>query len=234
MNTEKATTPVAGAGPESAYRALIVSGSGRYSDPWHQFATTSALLAELLASAGFAVTIEDDLDTAMTRLDGVSLLVVNAGDPWRDVTPEPAPTESVIGFRRAVKDGIAILAMHTTPATMRGYPDWAPTVGAVWLPGISTHPPIGSVDITIHDPRFGGSDSLRVFDERYCHLQPIDRSEIVATHQVDGTTHPTAWVRTVGRARVAVDLLGHDERSYASEGHRALIVALAHWATAGR
>lgn len=238
MNTEQSPTPTVtatgtgtGIGAEGSRQALIVSGSGRYGDPWHPFAATSALLAELLTSAGFAVTVEDDLDDAMTRLAAVSLLVVNAGDPWRDATPEPPPAASIAGFRQAVEDGIAILAMHTAPATMRGYPDWAPTVGAVWLPGISCHPPIGSVDIAIHDRRFGGPDAVGVVDERYCHLQPIGRSEIVATHQVEGATHPAAWLRTVGRSRVAVDLLGHDERSYASEGHRALVVALARWAT---
>ncbi|MFT4167121.1 MAG: ThuA domain-containing protein [Microlunatus sp.] len=232
MNTERfPTAATAGAGTEGLRQVLIVSGSGRYADPWHPFAATSALLAELLASAGFTVTVDDDLDSAMTRLDGVSLLVVNAGDPWRDAPPEPAPAESIAGFRQAVQDGVAILALHTAPATMRGYPDWAPAIGAVWLPGISGHPPIGSVDISIHDRRFGGTDSFRVIDERYCHLQPIGRSAVVATHQIDGATHPTAWIRTVGSLRVAVDLLGHNDHSYASEGHRALIVALARWAT---
>ena len=47
-------------------QAVIASGSGRYRDPWHPFARTSALLSGLLAAGGFTVTIEDDLDQAMT------------------------------------------------------------------------------------------------------------------------------------------------------------------------
>ena len=215
-------------------QAVIASGSGRYRDPWHPFARTSALLSGLLAAGGFTVTIEDDLDQAMTRLDGVSLLVVNAGDPWRSGPPGPVPAEALAGFRHAVQRGIGILAMHPAPATMRGYPEWAPTIGAIWLPGISGHPPAAEITVTIDDPRFSDSGlasggSVEVFDERYCHLQQLGPSEVVGTHTVDGTTHPAVWLRRVGRSRVAVDLLGHDERSYESETHRALILGLARW-----
>lgn len=217
--------------PASTLRAVIVSGSGRYSDPWHPFSRTSAALAELLADGGFAVSVEDDLDAAMTRLDDVSLLVVNAGDPWRNAAVAPTPAESISGFQHAVRRGIGILAMHTAAATMRGYPDWAPTIGAVWLPGISHHPPAAEIHVTMCDPRFVDGDSIRIFDERYCDLQPVGRSRVVATHTAEGTTHPAVWLRTVDRSRVAVDLFGHDERSYDSGGHRALITALARWAT---
>ena len=41
---------------------------------------------------------------------------------------------------------------------------------------------------------------------------------------------PVATPTTFGRARVAVDVLGHDERSYGSPGHRALLRDLARWA----
>lgn len=219
----------------SKRRAVIACGSGRYADPWHPFATTSTLLAELLTTAGFTTVVEDDVDAAMTRLDGVSLLVVNAGDPWRGGPPTPAPMASAAGFRQALHHGIGILGMHTAPATMRGYPEWAPAVGAIWLPGISTHPPASDITVTIHDPQLAvagiaAGGAIRVFDERYCQLQPIGQSDVVATHTVDGTTHPAVWRRQVARSRVAVDLLGHDERSYASETHRALVVALARWA----
>lgn len=220
----------------SGQQAVIVSGSGSYRDPWHPFAGTSARLAGLLATAGFTVTVEDDLDAAMTRLDGVSLLVVNAGDSWRSGSPAPVPPEAIAGFRHAVQRGVGILAMHTAPATMRGYPEWASTVGAIWLPGISGHPPAAEIAVTICEPQLSsnsplpGNGTIQVFDERYCHLQQVGESEIVATHTVDGTIHPAVWLRTVGRSRVAVDLLGHDERSYDSVAHRSLIIALAHWA----
>lgn len=209
---------------------MIVSGAGRYADPWHPFQRTSRLLAGVLTDAGFAVTIDDDLDAAMTRLQDVALLVVNAGDPWRNAEPKSVAPASLDGFRDAVTRGIGILALHTAPATMRDYPEWAAIVGAIWLPGISMHPPADETLITVTDTHLAGVRSFDVFDERYCKLQPVGLSETVATHVADGTTYPTAWTRTVGATRVAVDVLGHDERSYESAGHRRLLTALAQWA----
>lgn len=212
-------------------RVVIASGAGRYADPWHPYPQTSAQLADLLARAGFAVAVDEDLDAAMTRLEGIDLLVVNAGDPWRNAEPAAVPAESVEGFRRAVEAGIGILAMHTAPATMRDYPDWPGTVGAIWLPQISMHPPADETKIEVVDSSLAGTSSFRVFDERYCKLQPVGTSRTVATHVVEGVVYPAAWTRTVGSSRVAVDVLGHDQRSYESDGHQRLLFALALWAS---
>ena len=63
-------------------RAIILNGAGRYADPWHPYAETSARLASLVAEAGYDVEVRDDVDAALATLGGdVALLVVNAGDP---------------------------------------------------------------------------------------------------------------------------------------------------------
>jgi hypothetical protein len=76
-------------------QALLLSGTGRYADPWHPFAETSAALAGLLREQGFGVEMADDVDAALARLaapDGPAdadlpdLLVVNVGLP-RDGRP---------------------------------------------------------------------------------------------------------------------------------------------------
>lgn len=212
-------------------RVVIATGEGRYADPWHPFATTSQCLETVLEDAGFTVRIDGDLDGAMTRLDGVDLLVVNAGDPWRGMGDPPA-AESVAGFGAALHRGIGILGMHAAAATMRDYPEWPEAFGAIWLPGLSWHPPVGVARITMTISRLGAHlEGFDVLDERYSGLQRVGRSDIVATHEVDGAVHPTAWIRMVGRARVAADVLGHDERSYDSAGHRALLANLARWAS---
>ena len=49
-------------------RALLLSGAGRYADPWHPFARTSAAVAQVVTEAGFAVEIEEDVDAALAGL----------------------------------------------------------------------------------------------------------------------------------------------------------------------
>ncbi|SKC57750.1 ThuA domain-containing protein [Plantibacter cousiniae] len=212
-------------------KALIASGSGRYADPWHPYARTSPLIAEVLETAGFAVEIDEDVDRAMTRLEGVEVLVVNAGDPWRSEDQGRTPAAAIDGFAEALGRGVGVLAMHAALASLRDYPDWAPTIGALWLPGVSWHPPMGPTVVRgLASPAGGPLGDIPVDDEQYLRLQPVGRSTTVAEHDVDGERFPAVWVREVGTSRVAVDALGHDERSYASAEHRALLAALARWA----
>lgn len=213
-------------------RALIASGTGRYADPWHPFPDTSPLLAGILEEAGFTVAIDDDIDAAMTRLDGVDLLVVNAGDPWRDTKERlPADSHSIVGLRGALTRGMGVLALHCAVSSLRDYPDWAAAVGGMWVPGLSWHPEAGMTTITPAAEADGLLTApFEVFDERYCGLQRIGHSRPVAEHEGATSPEPTVWVREYGGARIAVDVLGHDARSYDSEGHRELLRRLALWA----
>lgn len=214
-------------------RALIASGSGRYADPWHPFPKTSPLLAEILHGADFEVEVDDDVDRAMTRLDGVDLLVVNAADPWRDSAERlPVGADGPRRFAEALERGIGVLALHCALASLRDYPDWAAALGGMWVPGQSWHPPLDTARVT-GDALPDGTvvADFDVDDERYLSLQGIGHSHVVARFEGVSGPEPAAWVRTYGNSRIAVDALGHDERSYASAGHRELIDALAAWAT---
>ena len=216
-------------------RALIASGTGRYADPWHPFARTSPVIADVLSESGFDVTIDDDVDRAVRSLDAVDLLLVNAGDPWRAEQPTASPSEdSLHGLATALERGIGVLAFHCAVASLRDYPDWAAAIGAVWLPGLSHHPPFGRTDV-IGAVMPDGTQvaDFTLDDERYCRLQGIGSRRIVATHPGEGAAEPAAWVREYGASRVAVDVLGHDERSYESAGHRRLIRQLGEWAARG-
>jgi len=216
-------------------RALIASGTGRYADPWHPFPTTSRLLGRTLSSAGFEVAIEDDVDAAMRALADVDLLVVNAGDPWRaDIDASPPPDASVEGLAGALVRGIGVLAIHCAVSSLRDYPEWASAIGAMWIPGLSFHPSFGETAVTgIHLPDGLAVEDFVVDDERYCRLQRIGRSTRVAEFLGSDAVEPAAWIRQVGRSRIAVDVLGHDERSYESEGHLRLLAQLARWTVAG-
>lgn len=210
-------------------RAVITTGTGRYADPWHPFAETTDRLRGVLEDDGFAVVIAP-VDEALQRLDGAALLVVNAGDPWRDRFEAGAPEASVAGLGAALDRGIGVLAMHAALASLRDYAAWAPATGGVWLPGASMHPPIGEARFSWTDHPLADTEPLVAFDERYAFLQAVGDREVVATHVHDGVVHPVVWTRTHGASRIAVDLLGHDVRSYDSPSHRALLRRLAAWA----
>lgn len=211
--------------------ALIASGAGRYADPWHPFGRTSPLVAEALRAVGFNARIDDDVDHAMTALKGIDLLVVNAGDPWRaDAIGPAAPSASVDGFAAALQRGIGVLALHCAVASLRDYPEWSPAIGAMWVPGASMHPELGAM--TVSGGVLAGDvvETFDLVDERYCRLQRLGRSSVVATHAGNGVAEPAAWVREAGASRIAVDVLGHDERSFKSAGHRRMLGQLALWA----
>ena len=211
--------------------AIIASGSGRYADPWHPFGETSARLADILREAGLSVTVDDDVDHAMASLDGVDLLCVNAGDSWRGegMGGRPGP-DSIDGFARALDRGIGVLALHSAASSLRDYPEWAGAVGRMWVPGLSFHPPADGTTVSEGVfPDGSTTDQFDIFDERYCRLQEIGRSHTVCTHPGAEGSEPTAWVREVGRSRVAVDVLGHDGRSFDVPGHRELVRRLALW-----
>src|SRR5690606_25654817 len=99
--------------------------------------------------------------------------------------------------------------------------------------GISMHPPISPARFAWADHPLAGEDPLEAVDERYSYMQSFGERDVVATHEHDGIDHPVVWTRSHGPSRVAVDLLGHDARSYASPSHRALIARLARWAARG-
>ncbi|WP_309067994.1 ThuA domain-containing protein [Microbacterium sp.] len=210
--------------------AVIATGTGRYADPWHPFAETSDRLRRVLEEAGLAVGVAP-VDDALQRLDGADLLVVNAGDPWAEDPPAAgAAASSVAGLEEALERGIGVLAMHAALSSLRDHAAWAPAVGGVWLPGASMHPPISEASFAWTAHPLAGAEPLAAFDERYAFLQALGDREVVATHQHAGVAHPVVWVRTHGASRIAVDLLGHDARSYDSPSHRALIARLANWA----
>lgn len=214
--------------------AIIASGSGRYGDPWHPFAATSDRLAGVLRDVGFTVSVDDDVDRAVRASVDADLLVVNAGDPWRGGRRQPVPGRSIDALSRAIDNGVGILSLHAGVASLRDYPEWGVAVGAVWLPGVSGHPPFGPTIVT---PSAAGPVTtlgFELLDERYCRLQRLGGSTVVAWHEGEGVPEPAVWLRRHRSARVAVDVLGHDERSFDSADHRQLLGSLAQWAARRR
>ncbi|WP_353828691.1 ThuA domain-containing protein [Agromyces sp. SYSU T0242] len=220
-------------------RAMVLSGAGRYADPWHPFAETSARLAELVAGAGFDVAVRDDVDAAIATLgDDVSLIVVDAGDPDRssaDGGPLPgdaeAPPFDDRALAAALDRGIGILAVHSAASSLRDSAAFDLAIGGRWEWDRSWHPPIGEARVHLvgnHAIREGLED-FTVVDERYCSLQLHEVIEPIAEHEEAGIRHPLVWAREIGPSRLVYDALGHDLRSYDSPGHLALLANALDW-----
>lgn len=199
--------------------ALVLSGRGRYADPWHDFAATSQAIAGLLGDLGLEAEVRgtDSEPVAVPRL-----LVVDAGG---GSTPtEDAPGEHERAWREAVlahvRSGGATLVTHAGCNTLYEDGAWAAAIGGRWVPGASMHPARSEavLDVVGGDhPITTGLDRLHVDDERYSFLEVAPTSTPLLAHEHDGAPHVCAWVvggAQPGSARVVVNTLGHDARTY--------------------
>ena len=212
-------------------QVVVLSGGGRYADPWHPFPETSAALADLVREAGFTVEVSDDPDAALAALDdAVRIIVVNAGDP-QDAPPTDATAAAATALDAALDRGVGILAMHAAAASLRDLPSFEHALGARWVRDASWHPSIGEAHVHVvgnHVVSDGLAD-FDVFDERYTGLHLLGTIEPIAEHEEEGTRHPLVWARELGRSRLVYDALGHDARSYESAGHRDLLTRALAW-----
>jgi len=203
--------------------AVILSGAGPYSDPAHPFAETSQCLARLAAKNGWAAVVTEDIDAVMAEgLDGVDLIIVNAGAGEAGAGPHTPPEASTAGFGRALDRGISLLAMHCAIRSLPGYPRYHEALGGEWVPGRSWHAPVGELLVRpLHDAIVEGLCDFHVTDERLGGLRTSRGIEALAATAADDQV--VAWAHRLGPARVVYSGLGHDARSYESAGHKSFL-----------
>ncbi|MGX5682105.1 ThuA domain-containing protein [Schumannella luteola] len=208
--------------------ALLLSGVGRYADPWHPFGPTSDVIAAVATSRGFSVTIADDVDAAVAALEHGALpdlLIANLGKPV-DGMPSPAAPAAL---ERALAE-VPLLAIH---AAANSFPDsdaWAAAVGARWIDGTSWHPDYGptTVSVTPAGDQFG-LEPFDTVDERYHALRPAaERSVLLEVESDGGGAEPVAWL-VGGSPRRAYSALGHDVAAYDAGAVRDLVSRLVEW-----
>ncbi len=221
-------------------KAVILSGAGRYADPWHPFSKTSALLAGLAQASGWQTVITTDTDQRLADgLDDFDLVSVNTGDPWRhlDDTATNQPDPALISLAQAnlaaaFDRGIDVLGMHTAASSLLDYPQFRQALGGEWVLGRSWHPAMSTFEVRpLHDDIAEGLCDFKVFDERYTDLAMDDDIEplMEAQSSEDEDDVIIAWAHQYGESRVVYDALGHDTRSYDSCGHKSFLKRVLSW-----
>lgn len=211
-------------------KTLILSGGGRWADPWHPFAATSTRLAGIAESLGHTVEIAEELEERLVDLGGVDVVVVNAADGPRTGAHDAA----VSGLSAFLARGGGVLAIHVGASTLIGMPDWEVVTGMKWIDGVSMHPPLGPSHVLVHPGNHAIAAPLHDFDlidERYCNLRVARDVVPFVSHDHEGTNQPLAWARSYGRARIVADALGHGVESYESSEHHEMILRSFQWLT---
>jgi type 1 glutamine amidotransferase len=211
--------------------ALIISGAGCYSDPWHPFADTSQRLANIIAGLGHAVRVSEAVEQALAEPGEPNLIVVNIGNP-REPRPQSRIDAAERGLDRYLQRGGALLGVHVSATSLTTMSGWSHMLGGHWVRGRTMHPKQDLVTVVVHPgahPIVRGLADFTVFDERYTHLHTNPDITVVCEHSTDGQLHPIVWARESGLARVVYDGLGHDTRSYESAGHVELLHRTVGW-----
>jgi uncharacterized protein len=208
--------------------AVLLGGVGRWTDPWHPFAETTAALTAIAAEAGIALSSSPDVDRTLESFrDGPlpSLVVVDLGLP-RDGLPVPLPAADP-GFRRMLGSRVPMLAVHVSSTSFAGDDDWERALGGVWVRGRTMHPSAGPCTVHVVDdqhPVTAGLDDFSLDDERYSHQRVSSEVRVLVDHEHDGLRHPLVWVHDRPGGGVTVyDGLGHSGASFASPEHRRLV-----------
>ena len=228
-------------------RNLVLSGG-----PGHEFAATSAALAEVLDGAGVRSTVVDEPIAALDALGApettggrprFDLLTVH-GLHWRMEAERYAHLRDTHAFalddagaRRlaaAVDASTRLLAVHTAVICFDGHPMWADLCGAAWHWERSSHPPVGPVEVHVTEagrrhPITAGLDDFTITDEAYGFLDEADDLEPLAVTHHGGRDHPLLWTRSRGDGRVVTSLLGHGPESLAHPAHRTILRRAAAW-----
>lgn len=220
--------------------ALLLTGAGRYSDPWHPFAETSAAVAALLEERGISVNTAEDVDATLESFQDPAawpdLLVVNVGLP-RDGGTSPGTSGAHAGLDAWIAGGRPLLALHSSSTSFVDSESWEKALGGHWVRGVSMHPEYGAAHILLDGSFPVGIPDFTVDDERYSWLRTSPDVAVHARHEHEGHLHPLIWSlerplerpAESGSARSFYDALGHDAASYSSPEHRELLTRAVDW-----
>ena len=220
-------------------KVVVLSGSGRYQDRWHDFTATSFEVAKLLEAEGFVVALRSFRPGAVREVEQADLLVVNAGQGEYVRSSDGTEEEWLEAFdvlRRYRARRGPILALHAAANSLDGLDEWSEWIGGRWNRTTSTHPPIGPAAVRVTasgHPITEGLTDFTVFDERYSFLDVHEGAEVLLDHHHDGRDHPLVWAVEGAGGRSVYDPLGHGVESFASAERVDLLRREVRWLVAG-
>lgn len=209
---------------------LLLSGGGRFTDPWHPFPETSAALTAALRARGCDVTLSEDADAGLASLAGgrlPSLLVLNLGWYGGEQFTEPA-TDALLA---ALESGLPTMLVHSTLTAFPDWPLWHEIAGGGWTYGTTYHPDYGpneALTVAGHVVT-AGLDRFAIDDERYTAMWVAGTSAVFLEHDEDGVRHPLGWTRSYRSSPVLADALGHDGAAYRGAGRLRLLERELDW-----
>ena len=220
-------------------KAVVLSGSGRYQDRWHDFTATSIEVATVLETAGMVVAVRAFKPVGVREVEQADLLVVNAGHgEYLESSdgPEQEWLEAFDAIRRYRERGGPILALHAASNSLDGLDEWPRWLGGRWNRTTSMHPPIGWATVHVADsghPITEGLTDFTLYDERYSFLDVHEGSEVLLEHHLDGRDHPLVWAVKDDNGRTVYDALGHGIESFGSSERVDLLRREARWLVGG-
>lgn len=203
-------------------KVLVLSGSGRYQDAWHDFTATSLEVARALEPVGAEVVVRSSQPRALAELPHADLLVVNAGaGRYSEVADGPADAwaDAFAALDAYRVGGGPVLALHAAAMTLTDLDAWPGWIGGRWDPAVSMHPPIGAAEVRVSDgdhPVTRGLGDFTLHDERYSYLTVDPAARVLLDHEHDGRAHALVWALERDGGRAVYDALGHDVAAYAS------------------
>lgn len=109
----------------------ILSGHGRYTDPWHPFAESSSAIRDILRGAGYRVEVRDDDPSCLSGLDDLDLVIVNLGGNVEVALEYDGKWAAAQrDFGQWIRDGGRVLAVHTAANCFPDWSDWPELLGA--------------------------------------------------------------------------------------------------------
>ncbi|TDL45421.1 ThuA domain-containing protein [Microbacterium oleivorans] len=205
-------------------RVLVFSGGADYADPWHPFAETSAIVAEVLREDGGDVTVVDTLDDLAARIDAADLIVINAGGGTA-----PHPLDARLAGILAGYGG-PLLVLHVAATLLPEHAAWEARLGGRWVRDVTFHPERGPLRVRAVSASVPDLTALDTVDEAYTALRVSPEADVLLVHDdADGVAHPLAWTHESDGCRAAYSALGHDAAAYASPLAPEVVRRLSRW-----